>query len=163
MAKIASKAKRLSDVVLLLEKGMTRKEICETMRKVAKVNPATTDRLIREAKIIVEERNAEKEAIRQAAMATDYKEALNESIISDIEIEAILCKLVTGNMQVQEMVKGVPVLRDITPTEIIQAAKTLYVKRGSNAPTKSDFTSGGEKLTPSQIIRLSNGQSIDIG
>lgn len=164
MAKVAGKDKHLADVVSMLEKGLERKHICEKMRKDAKVNPATTDRLIKEAKEVISKRNEEKEAIRQATMSKDYAEALNEQIISDIEIEAVLCKIITDNMKICEFVKGEIVLRGVTPMEIISAAKTLYVKRGSNAPTKvADVNPDGTAKVDPLAELIKKGGKLIIG
>lgn len=160
---VAVKQKRIADIALMLEEGMETKTILRKLTKAYGKSISTFEKEIKSAKEIVNKRNAEKEAIRQSLLTEEYKNALNEAIISDIEIEAILCKLVTGNMQVSEMVLGIPVLRDITPTEIIQAAKTLYTKRGSNAPTRQDLTTNGKEIGATQVITLSNGQTIDIG
>ena len=146
MAKIAGKEKRLLDVASMLEKGMERKAICEKMLKDAKVNPATTDRLIKEAKEIVRKRNEEKEDIRKDIMSKDYAEAVKGLIISDTEIEAVLCKIITNGIEIEEFIKGTPVIRDVSPMEIIQAAKTIYAKRGSNAATKFDHSITDRKI-----------------
>lgn len=137
MAKVASKDKRIADIVLMLEAGKERKHILQKLAKTCKVSARTIDGEIKEAKEVIRTRNEQKEVIRKATMSTDYAEAVKGQIISDTEIEAILCKIVTANVNVQEFIKGVPVLRDVSPMEIIQAAKTLYAKRGSNAPIKS--------------------------
>jgi hypothetical protein len=41
--------------------------------------------------------------------------------------------------------------------EVIQAAKTIYTKRGSNAPTKSAITdSAGKDVTPTFAVSVFN-------
>lgn len=164
MAKVAGKDKHLADVVSMLEKGLERKHICEKMRKDAKVNPATTDRLIKEAKEVISKRNEEKEAIRQATMSKDYAEAVKEQIISDTEIEAILCKIVTGQMEVEDVIQGTPILRSVTPNEVINAAKTLFAKRGSNAPTKvADVNPDGSAKVDPLAELIKKGGKLIIG
>lgn len=153
MSKVASKEKRIADIVLMLEQGKERKEILQKLSKTCKLSARTLDEEIKSAKIILSKRNEEKEAIRQATMSKDYAEALNEQIISDIEIEAVLCKIITNGVNVIEFIKGAPTLRDVTPSEIIQAAKTLYVKRGSNAPTKvADVNPDGSAKEPQKVV-----------
>lgn len=161
MRKDASKEKRISDIVLMLEEGKETKDILRKLSESCGKSKRTFEDEIKTAKDIVFKRNEEKEAIRQATMSVEYAEAVKEAIISDVEIEAILCKLVTGNMEVLDMIQGVPTLRGITPTEIIQAAKTLYTKRGSNAAAKIDHTTLGEKINQ-QTITLPNGAQINI-
>lgn len=163
MSDNAAKHKRIADIVIMLEEGKETKDILRVLAGSCGKSKRTFEDEIKAAKDIVFKRNAEKEAIRQATMETEYADAVKKAIISDIEIEAILCKLVTGNMEVLEMIQGVPTLRGITPTEIIQAAKTLYTKRGSNAPTRQDLTTNGKEIGASQVITLSNGEKIDIG
>ena len=140
MAKVASKQKRIVDIVSMLEQGMERKQVLQKLSKSCKVSARTLDNEIKDAKKIIAERNIQKEAIRQSQTSETMKEAVNEAILSDLEIEAILCKIVAGGLQVQEMLGAMPVIRDVTPGEIINAAKTIYAKRGSNAPTKTALT-----------------------
>lgn len=143
MAHIASKQKRITDIALMLEQGMERKQILQKLAKTCKVRERTLDNEIKEAKDILAERNKHKEKVRLEQTEQSIKDAVNEAILSDLEIEGILCKIASGNMQVQEMLAGVPVLRDISPNEIINAAKVIYLKRGSNAPTKINQTISG--------------------
>ena len=138
MAKVASKQKRISDIALMLEQGLERKQILQKLAKTCKAGERTLDNEIKEAKLILSDRNTHKESLRLEQTEQTIKDAVNEAILSDLEIEGILCKIASGNMQVQEMLAGVPVLRDISPNEIINAAKVIYLKRGSNAPTKID-------------------------
>jgi hypothetical protein len=136
VAKLASKQKRISDIASMLEQGLERKEICEKLLKTAKVSKGTIDREIKEAKTILSERNKQKEVIRQEQVSTTLKESINEALLSDLELEAILCKIATGNLEIQEWIKGKPIIRGVTPTEITNAIDKIYKKRGSNAPTK---------------------------
>ena len=96
----------------------------------------TLDNEIKEAKKILEERNKQKEDIRQQQISTTLKEAIDEAIISDLELEAVLCKIATGNVEVEEWVKGKPIIRGVSPMEQIAAIDKIYKKRGSNAPSK---------------------------
>lgn len=138
MAKVASKQKRILDIVSMLEQGMERKQILQKVAKTCKVSARTLDNEIKEAKEVLAERNKQKEAIRQAQTSETLKEAVNEAILSDLQIEAILCNVIAGEYQVEEIVRGGVVLRDVSPMEIVAAAKTIYAKRGSNAPARVD-------------------------
>ena len=140
MVKVASKQKRILDIALMLEQGLERKQILQKLSKTCKTGARTIDNEIKEAKLIVNERNAHKEKVRQDTTEQTIKDAVNEAILSDLELEGILCKIASGNMQVQEMFAGVPVLRDISPAEVTNAVKALWLKRGSNSPTKTALT-----------------------
>lgn len=154
-SEVASKQVRIEHLVELLEKGTTYTETLRIFKEKYGVCDSTVDGYTKIAKKLLAERNKTKEAIRQQTLSEDYKEAVTGLILSDIEIEAILCKIVTGDMSVQEMIQGTPTLRNITPTEIIQAAKTLYTKRGSNAPTKVAQTNpDGSKLDAAPVLNI---------
>lgn len=164
MAKVASKEKRIADIVLMLEQGKERKEILQKLAKTCKVSARTLDEEIKSAKEILSKRNEEKEAIRQATMSKDYAEAVKEQIISDTEIEAILCKIVTGQMEVEDVIQGTPILRSVTPNEVINAAKTLFAKRGSNAPTKvADVNPDGSAKVDPLAELIKKGGKLIIG
>lgn len=153
MAKVASKQKRILDIALMLEQGLERKQILQKLSKTCKTGARTIDNEIKEAKSIVKERNDHKEKVRQDTTEQTIKEAVNEAILSDLQIEAILCKIVSGNLQVAEMFSGVPVLRDVTPGEITSAAKAIFTKRGSNSPTKIAQTDAeGNNVKTNQIL-----------
>ena len=149
MAKVASRQKRVMDILPMLEKGMERKDIVQKIRKTFGVSERSVDNAIKEAKKILEERNKQNEAIRQEQTTQALKESLNEAIISDLELEGILCTIATGNIKVEEIIKGEAVLRDISPMEQIAAIDKLYKKRGSYAPVKSANTDpNGNPVAP---------------
>lgn len=143
MSKVAGKQKRIDSIVSMLEKGMERKDILQTLAKSCKASARTLDSELKEAKLIVSKRNEQKEKIREAVTEEEYKEVVKGQIVSDSELEAILCKIATGNMEVEEFIKGVPILRGVTPSEQIQAIDKIYKKRGVYAPIKQDF---GDKV-----------------
>lgn len=151
MTKVASKRKRIDDIVSMLEKGMERKDILQKISKSCKASARTIDNEIKEAKKVLSERNEQKEAIRQHQTSETLKEAVNEAILSDIEIEAVLCNIIKGGYQVEELVRGKVVLRDVSPMEIVNAAKTIYAKRGSNAPTKQEIK-GELSITDAKLV-----------
>lgn len=143
VAKIASKQKRIDDIVLMLERGLERKEILQQLAKTCKVSARTIDDEIKDAKIELKKRNDEKEAIRLSVTSVEYAQVVKGQIISDTELEVILCKIATGNIEVEEFIKGVPFLRGVSPSEQIQAIDKLYKKRGTYAPIKNDL---GDKV-----------------
>lgn len=88
-------------------------------------------------------------------------EAAKNGLKTDLELEQILCQFATNNVEVEEWVKGEAVLRGISPTESINAIAQIFKKRGSYAPTKTDITSGGEKIQQT-IIKTSDGTIVTI-
>jgi DNA-binding FrmR family transcriptional regulator len=142
-SKIASKIKRVNEIVTMLEKGMERKAILQQLAKTCKSSTRTLDNEIKEAKLILHERNNHKEAIRLEQTTDTLKDAVNEAILSDLELEGILCKIASGNMEVEQIFDGTPILRGVTPNEVTNAVKTIFLKRGSNAPTKINQTIQG--------------------
>jgi hypothetical protein len=155
VAKVASKKKRIADIASMLEHGLERKEILQKLTKVYKVSDATIDKEIKEAKLILHSRNEHKEQVRLTQTTQTLKDAVNEAILSDLELEGILCKIASGQMEVEQMFDGTPVLRGITPNEITNAVKTIYLKRGSNAPTKvaQTDTKGNDLPISIQIVK----------
>jgi hypothetical protein len=149
MAKVAGKQKRILDIAIMLEAGMKRKEILQKTAKNFKVSSRTVDEYIKEAGKIVSERNKQKEAIRVKVTNEETMNAVKEAIISDIELEGILCTIATGNLKVEEIVRGNAVLRGISPFEIIAAIDKLYRKRNSYPATKLNLAgaNGGAILT----------------
>lgn len=74
---------------------------------------------------------AESDGISEAT-----KEAVKQGLKTDLELEMILCQIASGNVEVEEWIKGTPILRSVSPMEVINAAKVIFTKRGSNAPAK---------------------------
>lgn len=155
MAKVASKEKRIAEIVTMLEGGKETKDVLRFFTENYGVSISTVEKDIKEAKETISKRNEEKEAIRLATMSTEYAEAVKGQIISDLEIEAILCKIVTGNVEVEEVMQGTPILRSVSPNEVINAAKTLFAKRGSNAPTKqANVNPDGTPIAPASTTTV---------
>lgn len=140
MAKLASKQKRIADIADMLEVGMERKQILQKLSKTFKGTSRVIDSEIKEAKLIVTDRNKVKEAIRLEQTSAATKAAVNKAIISDLEVEAILCTIITGNIKVEEIVKGKAILRSVSPMEQIAAADKIFKKRGSYAPEKKELS-----------------------
>lgn len=138
MAKVASKQKRITDIVSMLEQGMERKAILQKLAKSCKVSARTLDNEIKEAKNIVSERNKQREEVRLTTTAETIKEAVKGALLSDLELEAILCKIAAGKMEVEQVFGENVILREVTPSEMVNAIDKLFKKRGSNAPTKNE-------------------------
>lgn len=144
MTKVASKQKRILDIVSMLEKGATRKEVLQHFSKKCKLSARTLDNEMKEAKIAVDERNKEKERIRVEQTTRSIKNSVNEAIISESEIDAVLSTIVTGRLEVEEIIRGDAVLRSVSPMEVIAAADKLYKRKGSYAAAKVEHS--GEVL-----------------
>jgi hypothetical protein len=138
MTKIVSKQKRITDIVSMLEQGMERKAILQKLAKSCKVSARTLDNEIKEAKNIVSERNKQREEVRLTTTAETIKEAVKGALLSDLELEAILCKIAAGKMEVEQVFGENVILREVTPSEMVNAIDKLFKKRGSNAPTKNE-------------------------
>lgn len=165
MSKIASKQKRIADIVLMLEKGMERRQILQKLSKVCKMSARTLDNEMKEAKAVLHSRNEQKEAIRQAQTKETLQQSINEAILSDLEIEAILCNIIKGNISCESMLGENVIIKGVTHSDIINASKVIYAKRGSNAPALVDVTTKGKALDgkKNSFITLPNGAVIDLG
>jgi len=84
--------------------------------------------------------------------AEEIEKVARIGLKSDLELEAILCQFAAGNLSVAEWVKGEVVLRDVTPMESIAAISQIFKKRGTYAPTKTDLTTGGEKIISAPVL-----------
>jgi hypothetical protein len=136
----------------LLAKGNSRQSIVQELTTTYKVSEGGVDKWIKAARPLALVRQKEAETIRVTQMEASIAEAVKSGLLSDIEIEMMLCKIISGDMQVEEWIKGDIVLRNVTPMEVIQAAKAIYQKRGSNAPTKiAATTKDGEDIEPVKI------------
>ena len=104
-----------------------------------------------------------KELEKQAAISESLKDEIQAQILTEIEIDLILSKIVTGDIKVEEYIKGEPVIRDVYPSDIIAAADKLYKRKGSYAPAKVAPTNpDGSAIEQKQAIVLPNGASITI-
>ena len=134
-----SKAKGVEICIKWLEDRKSRKDILQHISESYKVSDKTVDNWLKEARVVIQERQQEAESIRLMHMDAAISDAVKEGLLSDMEIELILCKIISGDVKIEEFVKGNAVLREVTPTEITNAAKVIYAKRGSNAPEKKDI------------------------
>lgn len=81
-------------------------------------------------------------------LISETEEAVKKGLKSDLELEMILCQIASGNVEVEEWIKGESVLRSVSPMEVINAAKVIFTKRGSNAPTKVAQTNAAGEDVP---------------
>lgn len=81
-----------------------------------------------------------KNNIIDKARAEAISNATKEGLKTDLELELILCSIASQDIEVEEWVRGEAVLRSVSPGEIVAAVKTLFQKRGSNAPTKNQIS-----------------------
>lgn len=133
----------------MLFQGLSRKEIIQIITTDYKVSSPAIDKWIRAARPAVAKLQAEAEAIRTKETTAAITDAVKEGLLTDIEIEMVLCKIVTGGFKIQEIAREGVIIRDVTPHEMVAAARTIYTKRGSNAPTKTANTNGkGEDVKP---------------
>jgi len=133
----------------LLRKGLDRKDILPKFTEIYHKSEKTFNTRLAIAKIAISDENKRNEDIRQELTEQSIREAVNEAIVSDEVLEGILCKIACGNMEVEEIIKGVPVLRSISPSEITGAVAQLFKKRGSYSATKTEvaITDGLKSIT----------------
>jgi hypothetical protein len=150
MAKVVSKQIRIDEIVSMLEQGMETKDILRKITENYGIGKSSVEKYIKEAKVIHSERNKQREEVRLSVTTEVLKNELNEAIISDMELEAILCTIAKGNIEVEEIIRGQAVLRNVLPSEQIGAIDKLFKKRGTYAPTKQDVNltdkGGADKL-----------------
>lgn len=156
-----SKAKGVEFCVKLLQLGKSRKNIIEELAEICNASERTVDNWIKEASGTVRGRQEQAENIRLMQMDANLTDAVKEGLLSDMEIELILCKIISGDVEVEEWVKGKAVLRRVSPTEVTNAAKAIYAKRGSNAPEKQqvDLTSNGQSIHTTFTIRRASDRA----
>lgn len=135
----------------LLFKGKYRKDILQVIAKDYKASDGTVDKWIKLAKPKADALRKQAEKIKAEAFDSTITEALKEGLLSDIEIEVILCRIISGGLRVEEWIKGEIVLRGVTPAEQINAAKTIYQKRGSNEAPKLPKNKDGDPIEPIAI------------
>ncbi len=138
------KKNKVSDDVLkqmmfeLLDKGETGAtnfyELLRTKIQIAK------GRCLKMYPIIESEWVNFKNKVIEDQRTVEITEAAKDGLKTDLELEVILCQIASNNVSVQEWVSGEVVLRDVSPSETIQAIAQLFKKRGSYAPIKTAAT-----------------------
>jgi len=130
----------VDEIYGLLKAGKDRKEIMPLLTAKYKFGQKTFDLRLKAAREVIAAELRTKEGIRETTLPDEVRNEILEGIATESEIDLILSQIVKGNVQVQSWVKGEAVLRDIDPTEIINAADKLYKRKGSYAPVKNANT-----------------------
>lgn len=129
-----SDAQVIIEITKLLGEGFTGKTSnWEQMRTRFKLGKSRHIRLFDEAHS--EWAKTTREA-QQQVIGKDAQEDLLKAIATEDELDAVLSQIAFGNLEVEEWIKGEPVLRGVSPMEQIAAADKLYKRKGSYAPTK---------------------------
>lgn len=98
-------------------------------------------------------KEARQAAIEKAKEAVVMEEA-RKSLLSQIEVDAKLCEIISGNFKVEEFIvaNGAPVKATRKPNASeVRAAIDTYNRRFGAYTQKVDITTDGEKLEPSII------------
>jgi len=132
-ANLAGKQKRLADIALMLEQGIERKEIVQKVAKSCKASTRAIDNWIKEAKLIVLERNKKvEEAVTELSIQKGV-ERQNKAILTKDEALEVLTKI--ANDPLKETQNGVASAK----TEQINAIKTIAELLGWVAPKKQEI------------------------
>lgn len=151
------KKKRLNDSELLIElkslwmtgnRGKTNLyELLGTKHKVSK------SRCLKMYDVMASEASKEVRQEQSNINVSETDEAVRNGLKSDLELEFILCQIASGNVEVEDWVKGLSILRSVSPMEVISAARTIFLKRGSNAAIKSELTGkDGQPLSAEPMV-----------
>ena len=153
MAKITSEPK-IEFIVKELRTGKIKTEIFAAFGAFWQVGQRTFDRLFIEASKRFTEAQQAIEQARHDQLTEAAKNELNEAIITEMECDAIVSQIATGNCKVQEWVKGEAILRDVNPTEVLNAIDKLYKRKGSYAPIKQAATKTDGTDVPTTPITI---------
>ena len=144
-----------------LRHGFDRAAILEELGKTWKISRATMDNELKIAREAIKVEQDAKEKILQDNLSEQLKSEINASIASDLELDLILSQIASGNLQVEEWVRGDVILRNVVPMEQIAAIDKLYKRRGSYAPLKQaqtdkDGNDSKTELSDTQFYKLLN-------
>ena len=143
------KISRTKGVEICIERmilGESRKDILPFLTKSYQVSDSTVTKWMKAAMPAIKERQQQAEAIRVRETEAATIEALGRGLKSDLELESFLCQIAVGDLQVEEFIRGISILRNASPIERIKAIDLIYKKRGSYAAIKSDVTVSGLTL-----------------
>ena len=135
----------ITDILIQLEKGVSKSECLAKIGENWRMSSRTFDRLWKEANArhLVIQQSIQLEAAEQIKEAE--KERLKNAIASkDIVLEE-LTKIGLGQLKLESFGK----LQPANFNERIAAFKVLADFQGWKAPTKTDITTGGEKINAS--------------
>jgi len=119
-----------------LRNGMQRQDILAKFGENWQDSSRTFDRLLKIAVETLQVENKTKEELRGTNLSEALKNEIQAQILTEQEIDLIMSRIVDGHVEVKEYIAGQPVIRETSPMEIIAAAKELYKRKGSYAPTK---------------------------
>jgi len=124
---------RVNVIAEYLEKGESTATILKEFTGRWKVTRGTIVTYLATAREIVAERNK----IKQAAIETSHRQAINkvanEQILSDTELEALLCSIARGELILEKIVtqNGIEKIIKYRPThfDMVQAIDKLWKRR----------------------------------
>ncbi len=152
---------RLTFVLALVRKGLTREEIVTKFVQKWGTSTKTADRVLKKARQVHDSEVQALEDKRQAELSEDLKSEIQAEIITETEIDLILSKMVRGEVHIKEYLKGQVVVRDLEPSEIIAAADKLYKRKGSYAPAKVAQTNpDGTEVEQKTTMSLSDALAL---
>lgn len=165
MAKATDEPK-IEFILTELRNGATRKPILQKFTTTYKTCVKTFDNYL---KIATERYKVElqaKESIRNDKVKELLENEVEGQILSELELDIILSRIVDGGIKIQSYFKGESVVRETEPTEIVAAADKLYKRKGSYAPAKvasTDPEGRAVTLTPTINVyqdgpKLSNSE-----
>ncbi|HTB06143.1 MAG TPA: hypothetical protein VK806_04250 [Bacteroidia bacterium] len=118
-----------------LEKGESSKTILREFTLRWNISERSIHRYIVQAKIKLDQQNKAKQNIIDEVRKNEIEKAAREKIMSDLEVEAVLCAIIRGEYEIEELryIDGEPVTVKHKPThhDIVLAADRLFKKRGS--------------------------------
>lgn len=136
----AANEPKIEWIVSQLRVGRIRSEILADIGELWRTPSRTFDRLFSEATKRFTETQQALEAARLDQLSTTAKNELNEAILTEMELDAIVSQIASGNCTVEEWVKGEAIIRQVNPTEVLNAVDKLYKRKGSYAPIKQATT-----------------------
>jgi hypothetical protein len=126
---------RVGAITESLEKGESAKAIMAEFTKRWQVSERTVKTCIALARGRIGERNKMKQAIIEEVRKEAIAKAAKEGIISDMELEAQLCKIAMGELEITKTVIQNGEEKKIkckpTPFDMVLAIDKLWKKRGS--------------------------------
>ena len=118
-----------------LKSGHTNSEIIKEFTATWSVSERTINRYIAQARAKLDERKKAEQAIIDEVRKNEIAKAAKENIMSDLEVEAVLCSIIRGEYEISEVryVDGEIKTVKHKPThhDIVLAADRLFKKRGS--------------------------------
>ena len=121
---------RINEVAGELANGKDRDEILRKFAKKWQISPRSIDRYLKPAKVIAKNMAKLKDNVINGTIIDETEKAVRAGLKSDLELEMILCQIASGNVRIVEWSKGEAILRDVSPMEVVAAAKTIFANTG---------------------------------